>query len=323
VEPRETLNRQVLELRNDEDSIAWQGNTAELSFLPMLENIKAGRVVFLLGAAASLGRLPLAKAFYQELRRAVEAAPLDLDDASVAQAFVDRNGRAALAAKVDAMLNVGRANPTAVHWFIATLRSRLREKGFTPGAPVILTTNFDDWMEEALRRAGERFHLFVFRVEPPHQGRFIYRTPDGATLVVDRPASFRHDLEDVPIVVKYHGGLHGDVPLPVSYAFTRFDFVHAVRHLPDAVPATIMRRIADSSLLFLGHGLRDESVEALVRGLPACRKIPSWAVQLDVSAGFKSYWNGLDVQVLDVPLERFIPELHERIEALGAPHQSR
>src|SRR5262245_44015769 len=108
---RETLSQLIAGLRNGWTANDWDGHAADLPFLSMVESLKAGRVVFFLGAGADLNTLPLAKAFYRELRRTINAAPTDLPDAWVAQTFVDRNRRDALTAKVNAMLNVGRPAP--------------------------------------------------------------------------------------------------------------------------------------------------------------------------------------------------------------------
>ena len=165
--------------------------------------------------------------------------------------------------------------------------------------------------------AGEPFHLFAFRVEEPHAGHFVYRSPSGEVFVVDRPEQFHEIPGEHTIVVKYHGGLHYDIPLPVTYAFTRGDFIQATRRLPAALPRAILDRLTGSSVLFLGHGLADDAVEALVRELhrrnPGMR---SWAIQRRPRTGWPLYWREIGVDIVDIELSRFTLEMHQQLEEL-------
>ena len=298
------------------------GSTADeppedpMPYPALLDRLVRGELAFFLGAGATLGRLPMAKAFYTTLRSLI-LAPAELSDERVTQHFIDRYGRGALDAKVHEMLGAPMPEPTALHWLLATLTSRLREKGYGPRPPLILTTNFDDWMERALLAAGEACHSFTFRVEEPHAGHFVYRSPSGEVFVVDRPEQFHEIPGEHAIVVKYHGGLHHDIPLPVTYALTRGDFIQATRRLPTALPRAILDRLAGSSLLFLGHGLADDSVEALVRELhrrnPGMR---SWAIQRLARPGWPLYWREIGVDIVDIWLSRFVLEMHQQLEEL-------
>jgi len=298
------------------------GSTADeppegtMPYLALLDRLQCGKLAFFLGAGATLGRLPMAKDFYETLRSFIQA-PDELSDERVTQHFADCYTRGALDAKVHEMLGAPKPEPTALHWLLATLTSRLREKGYRPRPLLILTTNFDDWMERALLAAGEPCHLFTFRVEEPHAGHFVYRSPSGEVSVVDHPEQFHEVSGEYAIVVKYHGGLHHDIPLPVTYAFTRGDFMEATRRLPTALPRVVLDRLTGSPLLFLGHGLADDSVEALARELhrrnPGVR---SWAIQRLPRPGWPMYWKEIDVDIVNIWLSRFVLEIHQQLEEI-------
>jgi SIR2-like domain len=197
--------------------------------------------------------------------------------------------------------------------------SRLQEKGYCTRPPLILTTNFDDWMERALLAAGEACHLFTFRVEEPYAGHFVYQSPSGEVLVVDRPEQFHEIPGEHAIVVKYHGGLHHDIPLSITYAFTQGDFMQATRRLPAALPRAVLDRLTGSSLLFLGHGLADDSVEALVRELHRRNpRMRSWAIQRTPRPGWPLYWREIGVDIVDILLESFVLKMHQQLEELPA-----
>jgi hypothetical protein len=284
----------------------------------LLDRMVRGELAFFLGAGATMGRLPMAEVFYDTLRGLIQA-PHELSRERVTQYFADRYGRGALDAKVQQMLGEPKPAPSALHWFLATLPSRLREKGYHPRPPLILTTNFDDWMERALLGTGERYHMFTFRVEHPHAGYFVYRSADGDVRVIDRPAQFHEIGDDCAIVVKYHGGLHHNIPLPVTYAFTRDDFMQTTRRLPMALPEAVLDRLGDSSLLFLGHGLANDSVEALARELHRRNpRVRSWAIQRPVQPGWPLYWSQIGVDIVDMRLSRFVQEMHKQLKELPA-----
>lgn len=316
---RTVLEREIRDLtRPGLGSAADEPPENAMPYPALLDRLIRGELAFFLGAGAALGRLPLARAFYETLRSLIQA-PDELGDERVTQHFADRYGRGALDAKVHEMLGGPTPEPTALHWLLATLTSRLRDKGYRPRPPLILTTNFDDWMERALLVAGEPYHLFTFRVEEPHAGHFVYRSPSGEVFVVDRPEQFHEVPGEHAIVVKYHGGLHHDISLPVTYAFTRGDSIQATRRLPAALPRAVVDRLTGSSLLFLGHGLADDSVEALARELhrrnPSVR---SWAIQRLARPGWPLYWREIGVDIVDIWLSRFVLKMHKQLEELPA-----
>jgi hypothetical protein len=285
-------------------------------FAAIADRIAQGEVVFFLGAGALLGRLPLAREFYEQLRTLVEA-PKELSNERVTQHYVDFNDRHGLDSKLRALLDGKPVGPTALHWLLGTLTGDLRSKGYKLRAPLIMTTNFDQTMERVFEYSGQRYHLFTYRLVSPHEGHFVYRTPDGELLAVDRPERFRHELEDCPVMVKYHGGLHHEDPLPLTYAVTECDFVHTARNLPKALPRVVLDRILGSALLFLGTSLRTQCVEALVRQVHRARPHQrSWAVQRSPAPGWPLYWRGIGVDILDVRLQRFVIDLAAELKKL-------
>jgi hypothetical protein len=298
-------------------------------YTPLAERIFRGEIVFYLGAGACLNRLPLANEFYPRLAAKFDASLKGLSNPQIAQHFVDVYRRDDLYAQVDQFLGKVHPAPTVVHRLLATIPARLREKGFRPPPLVIFTTNYDDWMERALQDAGEPYHLFLYRAGDPYHGAFIHFDPRGGVRVIDNPAAFHRLPEDHTIVVKYHGGQAplSHPTLPISYLFTERDFIELAGAVPGAIPKALIRRLQQSSLLFLGHSLRDGSTEALVRAAhkDRCAKM-SWAVQWSQpEAGrpipgqafwepVRRYWKAVGVELIVCPLERFVPELSQRIE---------
>jgi hypothetical protein len=276
-------------------------------YTALLDPLLRGELVCFLGAAASGGNLPLADEFYKHLA-GMTGEVGELDHIRLTQHFADLNTRGALDREVKRMLGDSKPAPSALHRLLATLPRRMDRP------PLILTTNFDDGIERALLDAGEPHHLFTFRVESPHAGRFVHQRPDGAVSIVDRPERFHKLPDEHPIVVKYHGGLHQRIDLPVAYAYARCDFMETTRALPAALPRVLRDRLRASRLLFLGQGLWDESVESLAREIRGPAR--SWALQLNPVPGWREYWAAIGVDILDVDLARFVRELHAKLAKL-------
>jgi hypothetical protein len=139
--------------------------------------------------------------------------------------------------------------------------------------PIYVTTNYDDFMLQALRHAGKsprreicRWNEFL-RDEPS-----VFDADGGFVPTVDEP-------------VVYH--LHGTLDRPESIVLTEddyLDFLVSVSRRQDVLPPQIQSALASTSLLFIGYKLADANFRVLHRGLvatshPGLRRV-SVAVQL-------------------------------------------
>lgn len=68
---------------------------------------------------------------------------------------------------------------TELHRFFARLPSYLKRRGCRSPHQLIITTNYDDVLEEALREAKEPFDVVTYVAKAPHQGKFRH-VPHGA-----------------------------------------------------------------------------------------------------------------------------------------------
>jgi hypothetical protein len=289
-------------------------------YLPMLEKMTRGKMAFFLGSYACLGRLPLGPEFYEDLIAKLGEREMSgrMENVRIAQHYADKHGRDALYMLVGQKLGTMSPSPTVVHRFIATLSGRLATRGFDAPPPLIFTTNYDDWMEYALNSTGVRYHLFTYRVNDPHAGRFIYQSPSGGVHLIDQPSHFRRLSEEGAVVVKLHGGIHRCIDLPISYAFMHRDFVELAGRLQNVLPQVILDMLESRSLLFLGSGLGDDSIESLVRMMrSADPKRLSWAVQWQSRPEKRIYWRALGVEIIDIRLEQFMPGLNRTLKAVA------
>ncbi|MFI6453208.1 SIR2 family NAD-dependent protein deacylase [Streptosporangium amethystogenes] len=143
------------------------------------------------------------------------------------------------------------------------------------GFPVttFLTTNYDDFLAEALRAEGKEPHVAV---SP------WWEADPAATPVLPEPTVER------PLV--YH--LHGSWSEPASLVLTEADYLTYLVNMVDVVatggrhplPTPILRAMTARPLLFLGYSLQDWTFRVLfhglMRGTPRSNKRRHVSVQL-------------------------------------------
>jgi len=187
--------------------------------------------------------------------------------------------------------------------------------------PIYLTTNYDDFMERAIRKENRTPLVEICK----WNSELIRR--NLKTYLIE------HD-PDVSSPVVFH--LHGHIDVPDSFVLTEddyLDFIVNVRRYegsPDpraqVLPPKIHELISSTSLLFIGYGLRDWNLRVLLRALVqsadvSARKL-SVSVQLApgdnlVSAVGKSaairylekYFDGLKIKVFWGTAQEFLAKL--------------
>jgi SIR2-like protein len=182
--------------------------------------------------------------------------------------------------------------------------------------PIYLTTNYDDFMAQALRAAGK---------EPVEEFcRWTARESFGAS-VFDTPSGFE-PTPARPLV--YH--LHGMLDRPESLVLTEDDYIDFLVNVAgaDVVPPRIREALSDSMLMFIGYRLADWNFRVLYRGLvekvdPSGRR-ENLTVQLrpeDVPSPeaaesyLEDYYDAMSVRVFWGDARAFLGELRRRRSA--------
>jgi NAD-dependent SIR2 family protein deacetylase len=274
---------------------------------------KSGRVVPFLGAGASIaGGLPTVATLIEVLARKAQF-PLsgfwDLDLAKVSSFYEMRIGRPALYDELRGMLAASqRAVPGPLHRFIASDTGR--------SAKLIMTTNYDTLIEQALAARGVPFDLLVYPTDAtgenanaalwiPHGGRPEYKAAN--TLAI----GFEHT-----VVYKMHGSL-GAAAEWDSFVITEDDYMEFLARMiaRTAIPTAILDYLPKRQLLFLGYGLRDWNLRVVLQNLNTVltagnrRRPPSWAIQRRPSPVECALWLTRNIQIFDQALDEFASEL--------------
>jgi hypothetical protein len=236
--------------------LATPGASEELSeaidWRRLVRRIERGKCTPFLGAGASAGALPVGSVVARRWAKQLGYPLPDSHDLSRVAQYVAIVSGDAMAPKEEIQ-----------EWFedVSPPDFADREEPYVVLAslplPVYVTTNYDDFMMQALLAAGK---------QPVQE---ICRWTDRPSVlarasVFDRPEGFEPTPEQ-PVV--FH--LHGILELPESLVLTEDDYVDFLVQIADVdvVPARIREALADSMLLFLGYRLADWNFRVLYRGL--------------------------------------------------------
>lgn len=251
----------------------------------LLRRIRNGKCTPFLGAGACAGRLPLAREIAQRWAHDYSYPLLDTSDlARVAQFIAVEVDD--VRPKEDIAEICARAVPPdfsaadEVHGLLADLP-----------LPVYITTNYDDFMVQALQNRH--------RDPRPEICRWNGYVEKNFESVFDQASGFEPTIPN-PLV--YH--LHGSKEMAQSLVLTEddyLDFLVRMSQSTDLLPAPVMRALAGTSLLFIGYSLADWNFRVLFRSI---------IVSMGASLGM----TGVAVQL--TPLSAEAPEeAHQRAQA--------
>jgi hypothetical protein len=195
--------------------------------------------------------------------------------------------------------------------------------------PLIVTTNYDRLMEQALRLEDKQEGTDFITVIQPPTGWDMLKDPS------------LHDKFDDwtafpgTIVYKIHGSFLGSATrneenwkpetTPSPVVITEEDYISFMTVMGKAnrsrddgivgIPDFIRSRMANSMLLFLGYGLEDWDIRGLYNGIiqsiPDYQRRDSFAIQRDATQLWRDFWTKRHVLVRNYDLYAFAVELHE------------
>jgi NAD-dependent SIR2 family protein deacetylase len=215
------------------------------------------------------------------------------------------------------------------------LRSELRrifKPQFKPGkiheylakiqAPaLIVTTNYDDLIEQAFEAIGRSYHLVVHPADRLDlYGGVLWRRAGQKNFEEAEPNTLSISLENDPIVYKMHGSIDPTRQDSDNFVITEEDYVDFLARMTGrvAIPAAFELIFRRSRFLFLGYSLRDWNFRVMLRALrvhggkrssnpdPTLR---SWAIQLHPSDIESDLWSNQKVLIYDLDINTFADQL--------------
>jgi hypothetical protein len=116
--------------------------------------------------------------------------------------------------------------------------------------PLVITTNYDQLFERALRDVGKRPRVAVYNPEP------------------EPTTDFRNAMPQSPVIYK----LHGDIAHRESLVVTDEDYIQFVLRMSDKepydpIPLSLKYFLTGSTTLFVGYSLLDYNLRLLFKAL--------------------------------------------------------
>jgi len=275
---------------------------AEGHFEQVLDALFQGRLVAVLGAEIGDLTARLAQRFdYVENGYGLPR---------VAQYISVMKGSGPLYDELHSLLDAD-AIPTPIHRLFASLPPLLRARGLPH--QLLVTTSYDLALEAAFLEAGEEFDVVSYIAAGPQRGKFCHLRPDGTGRVVDLPNTYAAELslEDRTVILKLHGQVdRGAEREWESFVVTEDDYIDYLSHsdVAAAVPVGLAAKLRRSHFLFLGYTMADWNLRVVLNRLWSDHPLSyrSWAVQPDAKPLEREFWKRRDVDVQELPLERYI-----------------
>lgn len=283
----------------------------------VVETMLSGRLVPVLGTDVAELTTRLAERFEYPASNG-DALP------RVAQYIAVMKGSGPLYDELHAMFQAD-LPPTPVHRFFAALPPLLRERA----APhqLIVTTSYDLALERAFLDAGEAFDVVSYLAAGRNRGKFCHVGPDGTGTLIEVPNTYATELslEERTIILKLHGQVGNTEDREwESFVVTEDDYIEylAQSEVASVVPVALGAKLRRSHFLFLGYTMADWNLRLLLHRLWGDQPLSyrSWAVQPEPMPLEREFWRRRDVDVLEIPLERYVGALAREagLEAIGA-----
>lgn len=178
---------------------------------------------------------------------------------------------------------------------------------------LIVTTNYDDLAEQALR---SRQPWIV--VDRGTAGVVWYRGLDSDWQEIESENLSKAVDRSRPIVLKIHGSLDRKDNEHDSFLITEEQYVDFLgRPEKSQLPPMLAQIMKKKAFLFLGYGLKDWNIRVMLRKLSLARnsadRIRSWAVMRPPGEAMIKLLRTQNIEVLEVELATFVDELQKRL----------
>jgi hypothetical protein len=231
----------------------------------------------------------------------------------VSQYVAIMQGSGPLWDELHALIETG-AQPTPIHRFFASLPPVLRERGVPH--QLLVTTSYDLALEAAFLEVGEEFDVVSYIAAGPNRGKFCHISPNGTARLIDLPNTYATELslEKRTVILKLHGQVdRGPEREWESFVVTEDDYIDYLSRsdVAGAVPVALAAKLRRSHFLFLGYTMADWNLRVILNRLWSDQPLSyrSWAVQPKAQLIEREFWKRRDVDVHDLPLERYVETL--------------
>ena len=209
--------------------------------------------------------------------------------------------------------------PTDAHHFLASLCSpKPQESRPEDRYPLIVTTNYDDLMEQALEESKHDFDLIFYDPDDQSRGRFWHKPPGRDPASIGSPNEYSYPFfEQRAVVLKIHGTIDRSNEEHESFVITEDHYIEylAEEPLERLLPPRLIRKLRTNHLLFLGYSLRDWNLRVFLRRLRRSPKTAykSWAVLVHAEDAEQQFWLKNDVEIVLLALDKYVGEIRQEL----------
>jgi hypothetical protein len=233
--------------------------------------------------------------------------------------------------------------PTPVHDFLLKFAQYEPPVDYPANRPYpcIVTTCFDQVLEQQLRNHGVPFHLVAFVLGA--SGGVFHYTPPGAASDESQEINdsnlgeITESLKQHAVVIKLNGGIPG---AGLNFAVTEDNYIDYLSHqgvkesLPEMLKSKLTRRgrTDKTHLLFLGYSPRHWSLRVILRRIwseSLQNQNKRWTVLLEKQSGQidRKFWDQYTLMAGDIKeissLDVYMTKLTERLAALPSGRSGR
>lgn len=242
------------------------------------------------------------------------------DLAKVASYFVDTSARRRLREQLREIFNRD-FEPCEIHAYLADVAA--------VQPLVMVTTNYDDLLEQACRARGVDYELVIHPTDRKDvEGSVLWWAAGASEPAAVAPSLLNVDLHNRTVIYKMHGTVDRLSPKWDSYVITEDDYVDFLARMASqaAVPAQFMRHFRTRHFLFLGYSLRDWNLRVVLKNLRSVLPtagadaeeedddLTSWAIQFRPSELEQELWSTRRVKIYDEDVTEFT----RRVRQFGA-----
>jgi hypothetical protein len=207
---------------------------------------------------------------------------------------------------------------------------------------LVVTTNYDNLIEKALRRRGLPFDLIIHTANAEDGDVLLWWEHGQPGPRREIPKKIMPKLEERTVIYKMHGTVNCDDASLDQFVITEDDYTEFLGRMirGTVLPPIIAQRFCERHFLFLGYGLRDWNFRVLLRYVDALRhgrssrkpngasppnnaeqvrhawhrqRAKSWAILREPSPFETLFWQRAEVNLYNWELEDFCSQLEKEL----------
>lgn len=221
--------------------------------------------------------------------------------------------------------------PNYLHDFFARLPRRMLDKSYPLPYKLLVTTNYDNLLEQAFKNARQPYDLVFYVAEGIHMGKFKYKKhgkPTPRDPIAD--ANTMSILEDRLVILKLYGMIGSQDSQDSNFVIAEDHFINYLvnKELKQLLPGDVLEHLQSDlhNVLFLGYSPNGLNLRTVIYRFWKKAEISqgdSWMIHQSRPRDLdKKFWEKRGVKLSYCKLKDFCKELDSRLENLP-PKRSR